>query len=343
MKRTRILAAGLSGLLALSLAACGGDSNGADGDGGNGNAGASKKMRLSLNQTEEHPSTISLEDFSTRLDEATEGRLTVDVYPNETLGAQQEALQMVSNGSVEMAIVSGTQLENLNDDFAVFNMPLAFDNVDHQMNILKDEEVVGDLFTSLEESQSITVIGGFTQGERHVYSTFGPIETPADLAGKKLRVQESDLHLAMASALGAEGTPMAYGEVYTGLQSGVLDAAENNEVSYFTVKHFEVAPYFSKTNHLVGLDYMIVNTDTLNGMSEEDRETFLSEWEETMDFHTNLWTEKTDEAIAEAEAGGAQFNEVDGEAFAAALEGLKDQFLTTDSQKALWDATREQA
>lgn len=343
MKRTRILAAGLSGLLALSLAACGGDSNGADGDGGNGNAGASKKMRLSLNQTEEHPSTISLEDFSTRLDEATEGRLTVDVYPNETLGAQQEALQMVSNGSVEMAIVSGTQLENLNDDFAVFNMPLAFDNVDHQMNILKDEEVVGDLFTSLEESQSITVIGGFTQGERHVYSTFGPIETPADLAGKKLRVQESDLHLAMASALGAEGTPMAYGEVYTGLQSGVLDAAENNEVSYFTVKHFEVAPYFSKTNHLVGLDYMIVNTDTLNGMSEEDRETFLSEWEETMEFHTNLWTEKTDEAIAEAEAGGAQFNEVDGEAFAAALEGLKDQFLTTDSQKALWDATREQA
>lgn len=343
MKRTRITAIGLSGLLALSLAACGGDSDGTEGTDGGNAGGSSKTMRLSLNQTEEHPSTISLEDFSTRLDEATEGRLNVDVYPNETLGAQQEALQMVSNGSVEMAIVSGTQLENLNDDFAVFNMPLAFDDVDHQMSVLKDEEVVGDLFTSLEESQSITVIGGFTQGERHVYTTFGPIETPADLAGKKLRVQESDLHLAMASALGAEGTPMAYGEVYTGLQSGVLDAAENNEVSYFTVKHFEVAPHFSKTTHLVGLDYMIVNTDTLNGMSEEDRETFLNEWEATMDFHTNLWGEKTDEAIAEAEAGGATFSEVDRDAFAEALAGLKDQFLTTDSQKALWDATRELA
>lgn len=250
---------------------------------------------------------------------------------------------MVSNGSVDLAIVSGTQLENLNDDFAVFNMPLAFDSVEHQMGVLKDQEIVGDLFTSLEDSQHLTVLGGFTQGARHVYTTFGPVQTPADLAGKKLRVQESDLHLAMAKALGAEGTPMAYGEVYTGLQSGVLDAAENNEVSYYTVKHFEVAKYYSLTNHLIGLDYLIINSDKLAGMDEADRETFLAEWEATMDFHTDLWDEESQKAIDAAIEGGAEVNEVDAEAFASALEGLKDEFLTTESQLDLWDKTRAAA
>lgn len=339
MKRMRTVFAGLATAAALALTACGG--GGGSTDGGKTVDGAT--LRLSINQTEEHPSTIALEDFNTRLDKATEGRWKVDVYPNETLGAQQESLQMVSNGSVDLAIVSGTQLENLNADFAVFNMPLAFDNVEHQMKVIQNEEVVGDLFKSLEGSQKLTVLGGFTQGARHVYTTFGPVKTPADLAGKKLRVQESDLHIAMAKALGAEGTPMAYGEVYTGLQSGVLDAAENNEVSYQTVKHYEVAKYLSKTSHLVGLDYLIINTDRLNSMSDADREIFLTEWKATMDYHAKLWSEKTQEAIDAVVAGGAQISEVDAEAFAKSLAGLKDQFLTTDSQKALWEATRAQA
>ena len=354
MKRSKIFTIATASVLALGLAACGGNgdagSDGADGaNGANGDNGAAgqtsdgKAMRLSINQTEEHPSTIALESFNERLDAATEGRWSVDVYPNETLGAQQESLQMVSNGSVDMAIVSGTQLENLNDDFLVFNMPLAFDSVDHQMSVIQDEAIVGDLFTSLEDSQTLTVLGGFTQGSRHVYNTNGPVQTPEDFAGMKLRVQESDLHLAMASALGAEGTPMAYGEVYTGLQSGVLDAAENNEVSYVTVKHFEVAPYFSNTNHLVGLDYLIINTDVLNSMNDEDRAAFETEWQATMDEHVQMWTEMTAEAIADAEAGGAEFNDVDAAAFADALGGLQEQFLTTESQQALWDAARDAA
>ncbi|MHA6511822.1 TRAP transporter substrate-binding protein [Tessaracoccus sp. Z1128] len=340
MKRSKPLSIGAISILVLGLAACGGGSGDVVATSAAPEDGGGKAMRLSLNQTEEHPSTIALESFNERLSEATDGRWSIEVYPNETLGAQQEALQMVSNSSVDMAIVSGTQLENLNEDFLVFNMPLAFDSVEHQMSVIQNEEIVGELFTSLEDEQSITVLGGFTQGARHVYNTEGPIQTPVDLAGKKLRVQESDLHLAMAKALGAEGTPMAYGEVYTGLQSGVLDAAENNEVSYYTVKHFEVAPYFSRTTHLVGLDYLIINTDVLASMSEEDRATFDEEWKATMDEHVEMWSEKTEEAVTQAEAGGAQFNDVDTQAFAAALEGLQGQFLTTDSQKALWDAAR---
>ncbi|HLS74067.1 MAG TPA: TRAP transporter substrate-binding protein, partial [Actinomycetaceae bacterium] len=326
----------------LLLAACGGNGDSSDNGGDAAGGGEGKTMRLALNQTEEHPSYIALDNFGTYLEENTDG-WSIDVFPNETLGAQAEALQLVSDGSVDMAIVSGTQLENLHEDFVVFNLPRVFDDVEHQMNVIHDPEITGDLYSVLEDSNSITVLGGFTQGARSTYQTFGPVESPEDFAGQKIRVQESELHIAMAEALGGAGTPMAYGELYTGLQSGVVDAAENNEVSYYTQRHYEVAPYWSYTNHLVGLDYMIINTDLLESMSDEDRAAFDEGWTAAHEEHTQLWAEATQEAIEGAQAGGAEFNEVDDAAFAEALEALAEEFITTDSQQALYDAARAAA
>jgi tripartite ATP-independent transporter DctP family solute receptor len=341
----RTKTASLAGALTtavLVLSACGGDAGSATGSGsGSGSEGGeSRTLKLALNQTEEHPSFIALDAFGQRLEEATDGRWSIEVYPNETLGAQAEAMQLVSSGSVDMAIVSGTQLENLNDDFLVFNLPTVFDSVEQQMSVVNDLDVVGDLYSSLESSENITVVGGFTQGTRSVYTTDGPVKTPEDLAGKKMRVQESDVHLSMMEAMGGSPTPLAFGEVYTALQSGVIDGAENNEVSYFTQKHHEVSPFYSRTNHLVGLDYLIINTGLLAEMSEEDRAAFDEEWTATHEEHTQLWTEATEKAIADAEAAGATFSEVDADAFAEVLEPLIDKFLTTDSQRALYDAAR---
>jgi tripartite ATP-independent transporter DctP family solute receptor len=322
--------------MALALTACGGGSGSADG-GADG-----KTMRLALNQTETHPSYVALDSFGERLSESTEGRWDIDVYANETLGAQQEAIQLVSDGTVEMAIVSGTQLENLNEDFRVFNLPQVFDDVEHQMKVVGDEEITGELYSSLED-QKITVLGGFTQGTRSVYNTEKPINTPEDLAGMKIRVQESDVHMKMIELMGGSATPMAFGEVYTALQSGVLDGAENNEISYLTQKHNEVAEYFSNTNHLVGLDYLVINTDVLAEMSEEDRAAFDAEWDAAVTEHTELWLSETDAAIKELEAAGTKFNDVDTEAFRTALQPLIDEYVTTDSAKALHEATRAAA
>jgi len=340
-RKNTLLIAGATAATLL-LAACGGNGDSSDNGGDAAGGGEGKTMRLALNQTEEHPSYIALDNFGTYLEENTDG-WSIDVFPNETLGAQAEALQLVSDGSVDMAIVSGTQLENLHEDFVVFNLPRVFDDVEHQMNVIHDPEITGDLYSVLEDSNSITVLGGFTQGARSTYQTFGPVESPEDFAGQKIRVQESELHIAMAEALGGAGTPMAYGELYTGLQSGVVDAAENNEVSYYTQRHYEVAPYWSYTNHLVGLDYMIINTDLLESMSDEDRAAFDEGWTAAHEEHTQLWAEATQEAIEGAQAGGAEFNEVDDAAFAEALEALAEEFITTDSQQALYDAARAAA
>ena len=181
IKKKTAVAAGFAAA-ALLLSACGGS-------GGDGAAGGSS-LRLALNQTEEHASFIALDHWGEFMEENSDG-WSIDVYPNETLGAQAEVLQLVQDGSVDMAVVSGAQLENLNPDFTVYNLPKVFDDIEHQMQVINEpDELTQELFASLED-KNVTVVGGLTQGSRHVYTSFGEVQTPADLKGKKMRVQES--------------------------------------------------------------------------------------------------------------------------------------------------------
>lgn len=297
-------------------------------------------FKVALNQSESHPSFKALQKFSEDVAERTNGRYVIEIFPNEQLGSQQEVLQYVKSGAIEMSIVSGTQLENINQDFRVLNMPTTFSSIDHQIKVIQDPDIVGGLFASLEDKDNITVLGGYTQGERHIYTTFGPVQTPADLAGKKIRVQESDMHIEMIKLMGGSATPLSYGEVYSALQAGVLDGAENNLVSYNTARHMEVAPYLSYTNHLVGLDYMIMRHDLLEAMPEADREILYECWYDSMDFHTELWKEYTEESRQIAEDNGATFYEVDKEAFAQALAPIVDRFVSDGYQRELFDAIR---
>ncbi|MDR6940030.1 TRAP transporter substrate-binding protein [Arcanobacterium hippocoleae] len=297
-------------------------------------------FKVALNQTEQHPSFKALEKFGADISKKTNGRYKVEVFPNEQLGSQQEVLQMVKSGAIEMAIVSGTQLENVNQDFRVLNMPTTFSSIQHQISVLQDQNIVGDLFASLADTENITVLGGYTQGARHVYTTYGPVQTPQDLHGKKIRVQESDMHIRMIELMGGSATPLSYGEVYSALQAGVLDGAENNEVSFNTARHMEVAPYYSFTNHLVGLDYMIMRHDLLAAMPAADRELFYETWYDSMDYHTQLWIDYTAESVKIAKENGAKFNSVDSAAFREALSPIVDQFLQTDYQHQLYTEIR---
>jgi tripartite ATP-independent transporter DctP family solute receptor len=327
--RLALLAAG-----ALLLTGCAG-APGADGEG--------RTLVLSLNQTESHPSYVALTEFGDRLAERTDGRWDVEVYANETLGAQQEVIQLVGDGAVDMAVASGTQLENLNKEFQTLNLPTVFDDIEHQLAVINDDAIVGELFTSLEDDMDLTVLGGLTQGARNVYTAEGPVEQPEDLNGQKIRVQESDIHIDMIEAMGGSATPMAYGEVYTALQSGVLDGAENNEISYLSQKHNEVAEHMALTEHLIGLDYVVMNTGVLEGMPPEDRAVFEEEWVATSEHHAELWTSETLEAIEAAEESGTVFTEVDEAAFDEALAPVVDKYLETDQARKLYDDVRKAA
>lgn len=306
---------------------------------GPGSAGGT--LRFAMNSPEANPIYGAASTLASSLEEATEGRWKIEIFANEILGTQQETLDLVEDGSLDFAIVSGPVLVDLNPDFGVFDLPAIFDSIDHQMKVINNDEITAPLYTSLED-RNIAVIGAFTQGERSVYTTKGPVTEPKDLNGVKLRVQQSDLFVDMLAAMGATPTPMSFGEVYTALQSGVVDGAENNEVSYAANKHFEVASYYSYTKHVISVDYVVASVSMLEGMSEQDRAAVDAAFESAVQEHLTLWAQRTAEAIAEAEAGGATFfKDVDAAKFQEALAPVRDKYASgSEVIKSIVDSAR---
>lgn len=329
-RRRALLVAGMLGTAPI-LTGCGGKE---------GRIEANKVLSISLNQTESHPSYIALSRFGDLLHERTNGRWGARVYANENLGAQQEVVQLVADGSVDMAVISSPQMENLSTRFRPLNLPGVFTDIAHQNAVLLDESVVGELFTSLVESNNLRVLGGFTQGARNLY-TSTEVTSPKDLAGKKIRVQESDVFLELIRAMGGSPTPMAYGEVYTALQAGVLDGAENNEVSYVTQRHNEVATYYTMTRHLVGLDYIVAGERTLSKMSSSDRDIFTQTFQDTQQYFVDLWDQETKKSIEQMKAAGNVITDVAPEVFGPAIDSVAEKFLNSDDDRELYRTVKD--
>ncbi|WIY82550.1 TRAP transporter substrate-binding protein [Propionimicrobium sp. PCR01-08-3] len=317
MKLSKVILTGAVGLMSLSLAACGGG----DGDGG-GNAGQTV-FKLAFNQTEEHPQYAAGVALGEKLEEATDGRYSVKVYPNEQLGSQADVLQNVSDGTVELTWTGAPTLESYNPDFVVFNLPYMFDSTEAQNAVLSNTDALQDLYTSMEESKSFTVLTGVNAGTRNIYNSKHPITTPADLQGLKIRVQQSDSQVQMIEDMGAISSPMSNGDVYSALQTGVLDGAENNEVTWDALKQSEVAKYYSYTRHLMLPDYLIMSTKALDKMSEEDQAALLEIIPEVQQIANDGFADFTQKSIDHATEIGAEFNDdVDIDAFKATVQPL---------------------
>lgn len=338
MKATKIAAALVAGFTALTLAACGNGIAGA----GAGTQGGKTTFRLAFNQTEQHPQFKAAEALGKKLEAATNGRYSIEVFANETLGSQNEVVQDVSGGTVDMMYIGGPVMESFNQDFIVFNLPYMFSSAEAQAKVFADDAVMGDLKKSIESTKHITVLGALHAGTRSVYNSKRPIQTPADMANLKLRVQQSDSQIKMIQDMGAVGSPMGQGEVYTALQSGVLDGAENNETVFNALKHDEVAKYYSYTRHLMIPDYLIMSTEALNKMDEADRKALLGLIPDAVSFANKEFLEFVAESKAKSEKGGAQFNDdVDIAAFKARTEGLVKASINNPVRQKLYDAVQK--
>lgn len=316
---------------AFALAACGAKGGVATVEGGT--------LHLSINQTAEHPMTVALKTMADNFSERTDGRWTLVIHPNEVLGAQREVIQLLQDDIVELAIVNGSQLENLNHDFRVFNLPFVFDDIDHQMAVVNNPEITKDLYSSLTGS-NIEVIAAYTGGERSLYTKRGPINQPADLSGMKIRVQETDTNLRMIRQMSGSPTPMSYGEVYTALQAGVINGAENNEVSYVQQKHYEVAKQWSYTRHLIIPDYLIASHAMMQRFTPEDKAIFDELLAQSVTDEIKLWNDTTNEALETMKSAGVTITEPDADAFRKAIEPMINDSLTTDAQRELFEKTR---
>lgn len=322
-------------LILAVLTACG-DSEDSDVVGVSGESGKAEVLKLAFNQPENHPQYKAMKEFGEKFSERTGGAYSVEIFPNELLGAQRETIELVQTGTIAMSLVAGSLLENFNEDFSVFNLPYVFDSAEHQMAVLNNQEVVGDLYGSLKD-QGLFVAGAFHSGVRNVYNKEKPVNTPEDLKGMKIRIIESDTNIQMMSQMGGTGTPMGQGEVYTAIQSGVIEGGENNELIYSNLKHAEIAPYYSYTKHLMFPDYLLVNSKLFDGMSEEHQQIFKEELLVAIDQEVVMWDEDVKKAIADAEAAGAIFNEVDVDAFREATKPVVESKLVSENAKALYE------
>ncbi|MDD6282828.1 TRAP transporter substrate-binding protein [Oribacterium sp. HCP28S3_H8] len=294
-------------------------------------------LKCSFNQSADNPEAEAVREMSDALYDATEGRYSIEVYPNELLGNQQDSLASVSAGAVDMALVANSLLEGVNPDFAVLGTPYMFENIDQQEELFTNGNDAVKKLYSTTESKGFKVLAAYCLGPRNIYTKDGPVTKPEDLKGKKIRVMQSDTMIAMMKDLGGVGTPMSQGDVYSAIQTGTLDGAENNIITYMDLKQNEVGPYYSKTQHLMIPDEVIISSTVLNTMSADDQAALEKVATDSVKTAYSLCADLRDKYEEDAKAAGVTITDVDITPFKDACQELIEKNANmSDDTKAVY-------
>lgn len=272
-------------------------------------SGETVTFRLADNQPEDYPTVVGDKEFAKLVEEKTEGRYKIEVYAGGQLGDEVSVIEQVQLGSIDLARVNASPLAQFNETIGVVSMPYLFETEEEKWEKLNGD--VGQELLGTFEGSNMVGLAFYDSGTRAFYNTEGPVSKPSDLEGLKIRVQQSDLAISVVEALGASATPMAYEEVYSSLQSGVIEGAENNFPSYYTVNHYEVAPYYTIPGYTGTPEVVIISQQVWDTLSEEDQELFREAALESVEVQRQAWAELTEEARTAVEEGGAEITEVD--------------------------------
>jgi tripartite ATP-independent transporter DctP family solute receptor len=260
-------------------------------------------MRLAETHPADYPTTLGDIRFADLVKERTNGRIQIEVYPSSQLGEEKAVIEQVQFGAIDFTRVSISPLSSFVPLFNALQLPYLYRSDDHMWKVLLGP-IGKELLASLEPSGFIG-IGWFEPGARNFYNSKRPVYKPEDLAGLKIRVQESELMVGLVQALGAVATPMPYGEVYSGLQTGVIDGAENNWPSYESTSHYEVAKYYTLDEHTRVPEIIIASKISMQKLSKEDQELIKQAALDAIPYQRQLWTEREKTSEAKVRAGGA--------------------------------------
>ncbi|GAD80369.1 TRAP transporter substrate-binding protein [Vibrio ezurae] len=269
----------------------------------------------------EHPVHKSLTWFSKEVSKRTHMR--VKVYPNLTLGNEESTLQMVQNGTLAFAKVGGGLAASFSPEYKVLSLPYLYKDEADSKRILRGP--VGDKILQSSEKDGFIGLAFLSSGSRGFY-TKTKITKPEDLKGLKIRVQNSPIDIDTMKALGVSPVPISSGEVYSALQQGVVDGAENNIPTYFSTRQYEVAKYYTLDQHTMIPDLLVVSTEIWNGLSKEDQATIRQIAKESLDVQDKYWDEYTEHAKSEIIKNGGEIVEVDVSAFQKKVSSVYDKF-----------------
>ncbi len=275
---------------------------------------------------DDYPTTLAVKQMSETLKKLTNGKHSITVFAGGKLGAEKDAIEQTKIGAIAMTRVNVAPMNNICPATMVPTMPFLFHSTEHMRKVL--DGPIGDEILKSCEAQGFIALAFYDSGSRSIYSPKKQIKTLADVKGMKIRVQQSDLWVALLEAMGANATPMPYGEVYTALKTGLVDAAENNYPSYESSRHYEVAKYYSKTEHSMAPEILLFSKRVWDTLSADDQKAIRQAAKESVPYMRKIWDDREAKSLATVKAGGSLVTEVDKASFQAAMKPVYDKFIT---------------
>ncbi|MCW7761344.1 TRAP transporter substrate-binding protein [Photorhabdus luminescens] len=284
-------------------------------------------LKLSHNHNRDHAVHKAMTQFADEVRQKTNGDVRIRIYPDAQLGNQRESMELMQNGALDLVKSNAAELEAFSPAYSAFNLPYLFRDQAHYEKI-KNGEIGKEILTS-SKNRGFIGITYYEAGARSFYAK-KPIRTPEDLKGMKIRVQPSPTAISMVKNLGGNPTPLAYGELYTALQQGVVDAAENNIPSFSLSRHSEVARYFSLDKHTMVPDVLVISTKSLNKLSSEQQKVLINAAINSSQYMTQLWEKSEEKERQNAEKIGVKFVDVDKKSFEEAVKPMYDDIKKSD-------------
>ncbi len=253
-----------------------------------------------------YPTVVAVENIGKKLDAATKGRLTVAMYPSMQLGGEKEAIEQAQVGAIAFARVSVGALGPVVDDLNVFNLPYVFRNTEHMQHVI-DGPIGQELLDKVTNSgKGLVGLAWMDAGARNFYSTKKPIKTMADLKGMKVRVMGNPMFVEMANSMGGNGIAMGYDQVFTALQTGVVDGAENNPPSFVFDNHYQAAKYYTVDEHLIVPEMVVFSKKIWDTLSKDEQALLVKFGKEAQQEERKLWAVYEKQAMDKAKAAGIQ-------------------------------------
>lgn len=281
-------------------------------------------LRLGETHVADYPTTKGNYEFARLVEERTGGRIKIEVYHSSQLGQEKAVIEQVQFGAIDFTRVSISPLSAFAPAFDALQMPYLYSGEEHMWKVLNGP--IGEEFLSSLEPANFIGLAWFDSGARNFYNSKKEIKTVADLKGMKIRVQESKLMMGLVSALGAVPTPMPFGEVYSALQTGVIDGAENNWPSYFSTSHYEVAKYFTLDGHTRVPEILIASKISMDRLSKEDQEIIKQAAKDAMPHQIKLWKEFEKVSEDKVRAAGSIITELTPEALVEFQNAMKPMY-----------------
>ncbi len=283
-----------------------------------------RKLKIGHGLDQSHPVHKAMLYLAEKAKEKSKGKLIISVYPSQQLGTERECLELLQIGSLAITKVSASVLEGFAPEFKVFSLPYIFRNDEHKFKVFEGK--VGKNLLLSPQKYWLRGLCFYDAGSRSFYTKDKPIKTPDDLVGLKIRTQESATSVKLVNALGASATPISWGELYTALQQGVVDGAENNPPSFYLSRHYEVCKYYSLNEHTSVPDVLVISTVVWNDLSDEEKQWIQEAADESYIYQKKLWKESTIESLKAVEAAGVKVFYPDKKPFMDKVQPMLEEY-----------------